>query len=316
MPLIQGLDLGGGPCPDEPPSSCPGRPPRVAYVVAGDARGFLQPRIYSAYAQHVLRSFGGSPESQLFLFLKNIDESELASAARVLRPAAVHVERRASSPQMPAAGACLPRWTAWSQDFYQLRALRWWGAMNGSLAMVRKWESARRVVFHTLFFSRPDVFFVRGFGPWCRYQPSTWYTGGLGSPDSLWILPRKLARVLRSADEFMRCADHTHATCCAAQRKVDVSDPRHDDDVRRSQPTHGPRRRAMPDGRSRRAAVGLLVLADQVLDDHPPLQHLHGASWAGVRAAQGSRRARGPAGLKCRLPCLRTPPHLPPSGTV
>ena len=60
----------------------------------------------------------------------------------------------------------------------------------------------------------PDVRYLSGFGPWCGYDATTWYSGGHGAPDMLWYMPRGVAAdVLNSLDALYGCAGPGHLCC-------------------------------------------------------------------------------------------------------
>lgn len=258
MPLIRGLDVGGVTCPAVARSnlSCSSSSTagagRFAFIIAGAAMHLQRP-LAQSYVSHVLDAFGAHSRTQLFLHVghaqprRSGEAHPLDAAIDVLRPAAVEVVPLEHHTQTAAAGTCLPP-GPWPSRDYQRRALRWWGALNASWAMVLEWEqrqadltgggqysdSSRGVYFRSVFFSRADLVFTRPFGPACAYDKALWYTAGIGAPDMLWLMPRWVASsVMGTLGEFLACAAHADVAggarrtpeCCQLQTngsKVDV----------------------------------------------------------------------------------------------
>ena len=89
----------GAPVCDNPFPQCPkhhSSRPRLAFVIAGQSRSFLDDRTWLSYFQHVLKSFYANAESRVFLHLKlsrggGLDRrwSQLGQALDALRPAVV-----------------------------------------------------------------------------------------------------------------------------------------------------------------------------------------------------------------------------------
>ena len=127
-------------------------------------------------------------------------------------------------------GTCLPNEERWSNADYQRRALQWWGALGAAWTMVRNWEREEgHARFESVFVSRPDLVFTDGFGPACAYAGDVWYTAGIGSPDMLWLMPRRIAAaVLSTLHTFTTCSEDS--ACCRLQRSGgDGNDLRADD---------------------------------------------------------------------------------------
>lgn len=235
MPWIEGLDVGGAACATaETHPECPGTAPSVAFLVAGSARQFVRPEVFSSYAVHMLASFRASNSSQLFLYFSAADEEvrevDIQRVTLRLRPAAVRVVRAqpcakaakhehgdSCVPHLPS-GACLPNWSWWQSAAYVLRAFQWWSSMNASWGMALEWEATSGSRFDRIVFSRPDLQFHSGFGPWCAYDSHTLYVGGLGSPDFLFIMPRSMSGILTTLDMFLDCAGQNQSQpCCRVQ---------------------------------------------------------------------------------------------------
>ena len=94
------------------------------------------------------------------------------------------------------------------------------GGVRSSAAwtMVRNWEREQgHARFESVFVSRPDLVFTDGFGPACAYAGDVWYTAGIGSPDMLWLMPRRIAAaVLSTLHTFTTCSEDS--ACCRLQR--------------------------------------------------------------------------------------------------
>jgi hypothetical protein len=194
------------------------------------------PQVYESYATHVLRSFGAVSSEQLFLYLKHDEPSALAPALAALRPARVRVVPRHVRLDLVPNSSCVSPSFSWREKWYQARALRWWGALNSSWAMIREWEREHAMDFGRVFLSRPDLLYQHSFGPSCLYDRKTWYTGGLGGPDWLWLLPRRLAAVVLggTAHALLHCsASRAPGSCCQLQHSAHAAnmakDERHED---------------------------------------------------------------------------------------
>ena len=213
---IPGLDIGDWPCAPLPLAECSTPATRIAFIMAGQARSFVEPQVYGSYKQHVLEPLAGGEALRLFLYLKDVRPPEVAAAIAALRPDAVRFASSSDSisPLRPHP-ACVNG--KWSRKSYLAKALNWWGAMHASWDMVRAWETERRTKFGRVVFTRPDLRYTRSFGPWCSYRPDTWYTGGIGMPDMFWVLPRTMAaRVLTTLDIFLEC--RPGRSCCVGQQ--------------------------------------------------------------------------------------------------
>jgi len=235
MPLIHGLDLGDVECPGEASAAaCSGsEKDPLAFVVVGDARSFLENATHSAYKRHVLDSFGARSHRQLFLYLKHDRPDDIEAVTAKLRPARAIVVPRSTYETPFAPSICIPPVGRWHDPAYQSRTMRWWGALNATWHMVRAFEEEHSMRFGGIFLSRPDLLFQRDFGPRCLYDPATWYTGGPGGPDWLWLMPRLVAaKALTSASVFANC--QMGMKCCemqhAAYRVGNAHDERHQDD--------------------------------------------------------------------------------------
>ena len=195
--------------------------PTVAYIIAGQARSFLDERGWLTYYQHVIKSFYSGPGSRVFLHLKlgrgpSLDRrwQELAKVVEGLRPAVVHttLERdadlraslfeRDSHAGGPGRGKLLHPECFWpdiAPHFVLSRARTWWLKMAQAWESVERYESEQNMRFQAVVFSRPDITFERAMGPWCAYDlERQWYAPwGEMTPDMFWIFPRAIAaRVL------------------------------------------------------------------------------------------------------------------------
>ncbi|KAH8096370.1 hypothetical protein JL720_3738 [Aureococcus anophagefferens] len=105
--------------------------------------------------------------------------------------------------------------TSFGKPEYVQRARNWWSSMAAAWALVAAKEAADGR-YDAVVFSRPDILFGGDMGPHCAYDRSTWYSGGKGSPDHFWILPRDAAADVLggSLDAFETCAG-AGAPCCA-----------------------------------------------------------------------------------------------------
>ena len=214
-------DWGGLPCGLAPPS-CAGAAPRVAFVVAGAARGFLErPDVQLSYRRRVVDSMAAAPGSAVFLFLRG-DEAAGSDAWRAmvarLRPdvaVAAGLGDAAAPPSNPGGFADCVAGTSFGKPEYVQRARNWWSSMAAAWALVAAKEAADGR-YDAVVFSRPDILFGGDMGPHCAYDRSTWYSGGKGSPDHFWILPRDAAADVLggSLDAFETCAG-AGAPCCA-----------------------------------------------------------------------------------------------------
>ena len=82
----------------------------------------------------------------------------------------------------------------------------WWGTMGGAWEAVAAWERTAARTFAAVVFSRPDVYFLRGMGPWCAYDLlQQWHLpGGLLTPG---------ARALASSHAQLYHAPHAPYSC-------------------------------------------------------------------------------------------------------
>jgi hypothetical protein len=236
MPLIRGLDLGDAACSSTTTAvnSCRHDKHPLAFLVVGDARAFIENATWNAYQEHVLRSFGAHPAKQLFLYLKHDAPRELESMISAMNPARVRVVPRTAHGLTLPSGTCMSPWPSWHRPEYQNRAMLWWGALEAAWGLVREFEAERSITFAGVFVSRPDLLFQRDFGPRCLYDRDVWYTGGLGGPDWLWLMPRHVAtQALTTASEISSRCNAT-SRCCelqhVAHREGKSYDERHRDD--------------------------------------------------------------------------------------
>ena len=240
MPLVAGLDVGGEPCLPTSARSC--RTPahgvtarKTAFLLVGASRQLDNPLVHNAYAAHVLGAFGAHSRTQLFLHLGHErprrpgEAHPLDGAIATLQPARVEVVSLAHHAQTVPPGTCLPNEERWSNADYQRRALQWWGALSAAWTMVWNWEREEgHARFESVVVSRPDLVFTDGFGPACAYAGDVWYTAGIGSPDMLWLMPRRIAAaVLNTLRTFTTCSEG--AACCRLQRSGGDDDLRADD---------------------------------------------------------------------------------------
>ena len=186
----------------------------VAFVIAGQARSFLDERGWQTYHQHVLKSFYANAESRVFLHLKlgrgpNLNRrwQELSRAVDGLRPAVVRttlqrdVEVRESVFDRAGSRArAHPRhpecfWRDVAPHFQLSRAGIWWLTMEQAWESVASYERDNGFTFDAVVFSRPDITFHKAMGPWCGYDlKRQWYAPwGEMTPDMLWVFPRAVA---------------------------------------------------------------------------------------------------------------------------
>ena len=184
----------------------------------------------------MLGAFGAHSRTQLFLHLGHETPRRpgvshpLDGAIAALQPTRVEVVPLTHHAQTAPPGTCLPNEERWSNADYQRRALQWWGALGAAWMMVRNWEREEgHAKFESVFVSRPDLVFTDGFGPACAYAGDVWYTAGIGSPDMLWLMPRRIAAaVLSTLHTFTTCSEDSE--CCRLQRSGgDGNDLRADD---------------------------------------------------------------------------------------
>ena len=190
--------------------------PRIAFIVAGQARSFLDDRNWLTYFQRVLKSFYAHGESRVFLHLKlgrgpSLDRRwhELSRVVDGLRPAVVRttlerdVDLRASvMAHAHDGGKGQPRfqhpecfWRDEAPHFVLSRARIWWLTMAQAWESVELYEKDHAMAFEAVVFSRPDIAFERDMGPWCAYDlKRSWYAPwGEMVPDMFWIFPRAIA---------------------------------------------------------------------------------------------------------------------------
>jgi len=215
------LDWGGAPCGMQP-TSCPGPPPRVAFVIAGAERGFIERHdVQVSYQRHVVDSFNASHDSAVFLYLKNNNNNIKAwnTMVSTLRPAiAVNASLRdtPSPPHVTTRAQYCMQNTNFANDDYAQKVRNWWSAMKEAWQLVATHENSTRKQFDMLIFSRPDILYHESMGPFCAYEPDVWYSGGKGSPDHFWILPRDAAvDVLGGTLDAMYSCSGPCSACCA-----------------------------------------------------------------------------------------------------
>ena len=200
--------------------------PRLAFVVAGASRGFLEHGAFILYHLNVVRSLGGpttnSELSRVFMHLHVHNSSvptwlllkdRLQQAVRLLRPADVVVESidRMRAPNSFAHPDC-----HWSDRVSLQTAHTWWSTMANTWRMVVRWEATKRHRFDALIFSRPDIFYEVPMGPWCAYELARmWYSpSNVYTPDMLFFLPRFIARrVLNTLEEILMPCRPGQACC-------------------------------------------------------------------------------------------------------
>lgn len=154
-------------CSESKIKSCEKPAPRVAFIVAGQARSFLQDEAYKTYDEHLVRSFA-VPHSKTFLFLKLERNSsdvqlKLEEAVSLLRPAAMRViVERTNDGRLYSdlhrdraeAHATIVRhpechWRDIQPHYVLQQASVWWGTMASAWSLVEQWELSHRadVVF-------------------------------------------------------------------------------------------------------------------------------------------------------------------------
>ena len=226
--LAPWLDWGGLPCRNST-RTCAGAPPRVAFLVAGASRGFVErPDVHGSYKRFVVDSFAAAGDSEVLLYLRgvgNVTAAQWAALDAALGPSVVarvpDNDTAADPPPLaPAARDCVAG-TGFARDDYRRRAHAWWSSMAAGHALVVGRERATGKRFDVVVFSRPDVLYDFPFGPHCEYDAGTWYAGGKGAPDNFWILPRAAAAsVLNSLASFYACAGPTEPCCVRTHRDV------------------------------------------------------------------------------------------------
>ena len=197
--LAAWLDWGGLPCRNSTRTCAGVAAPRVAFVVAGASRGFVERReLHESYKRFVVDSFAAAADSEVLLYLRgagNATADEWAALEAALAPsvvARVADDDAAAAPEAllsPAARDCVAS-TSFARDNYLRRARAWWSSMAEAHRLVVDRERATGRPFDAVVFSRPDVRYDFPFGPHCEYDAETWYAGGKGAPDNFWILPR------------------------------------------------------------------------------------------------------------------------------
>lgn len=198
--------------------------PKVAYVIAGMARSFLDERGWLTYLQHVIKSFHSNPESRAFLHLKIARGAgmdwrwkQLGLAVDALRPAVIKttlerdVDIKESLLDLTDKQSAHDA-NAWARvrrlrhpecfwadekvnNFVLSRASVWWYTMAQAWESVEQYERDHSYRFEAVVFSRPDIVFHASMGPWCAYElRRQWYAPwGETTPDMFWIFPRELA---------------------------------------------------------------------------------------------------------------------------
>ncbi len=73
--------------------------------------------------------------------------------------------------------------TRWADAAYAAAVDRWWGTMRLALNLLEARERAIGRPYDFVFFARPDVRYLSGFGPWCGYDATTWYSGAPWPPE-------------------------------------------------------------------------------------------------------------------------------------
>ena len=240
------------------PSTCAGKMPQLAFVVAGMERGFISQGAFMLYHKNVISGFGkngvggfGKPASgeppRVFLHLHlaaGSNESarfraRLRWAVEKLQPAALSIEVDAEQQQQqqptPAIGS-RPTKTLHAEFAHpechwhssraapvaHLTVARWWRTMSDAWRMVTRWEKTHAQRFDSVIFSRPDIFFEgSGLGPWCSYDLTRqWYAPyNYYAPDMLFFMPRSVARkVLTTLDEVLLPCTPPQSCCNLTQR--------------------------------------------------------------------------------------------------
>lgn len=190
--------------------TCTGEPPLVAFLIAGQARSFLEDEAYLGFDEHVVRPLA-LPRHHIFLFLKLEYNSSmylrrLDAAAHLLRPAAMRVtiersndgrlygdlHRTRQARTMLRHPNCF--WRDTPPHYVLQQAAVWWGTMADAWSLIEQWESRpslhqasqhqahrragseasmtprRHQQFDAIIFARPDIFYRAAFGPWCAYN--------------------------------------------------------------------------------------------------------------------------------------------------
>ena len=235
MPLVAGLDVGGEPCLPISARACSPHgvaARKTAILLVGASRQLVNPLVHTSYATHVLGAFGAHSRTQLFLHLGHETPRRpgvshpLDGAIATLQPARVEVVPLTQHAQTAPPAPAFKRGAMVECHLSAARAT-WWGSL-GSVddgAVGRE----ERHAFESVFVSRPDLVFTEGFGPACAYAGDVWYTAGIGSPDMLWLMPRRIAAaVLSTLHTFTTCSEDSE--CCRLQRSGgDGNDLRADD---------------------------------------------------------------------------------------
>jgi hypothetical protein len=149
---------------DAPGSTCTGEPPLVAFLIAGQARSFLEDEAYLTFDEHVVRPLA-LPRHHIFLFLKleynsSLYQRHLDAATHLLRPAAVRVtiersndgrlyadlHRRREARTMLRHANCF--WRDTPPHYVLQQAAVWWGTMADAWSLLEQWECSRGPSLH------------------------------------------------------------------------------------------------------------------------------------------------------------------------
>ena len=225
---------------------------RIAFVVAGQSRGFIADGGYARYWKHVVLQLAAPPvcsrgschgePPRVFLTLKlernsSTVHAKLNEMLDLLQPASVSisVERdadmllyadlhatRAAARQRGVTslgGASMVNhpecfWKDIAPHYVLTQAAVWWSTMASAWRSVVAWEDRAGLRFDAILFSRPDIFFFASMGPACAYDlGTTWYAPpGNNTPDMLWLFPRHIARRVLNTYEDVVVPCANHAT--------------------------------------------------------------------------------------------------------
>ena len=111
--------------------------PRVAFLIAGDARSFAEPGVAESYQRFVVGSFRAHNASRVFLVLKNGEGVDMQRVRTTLAPAAVLLEDAADAKRRTLALRepwCHRAWMRTNRgtrtSFVPWETVNWWYASS------------------------------------------------------------------------------------------------------------------------------------------------------------------------------------------
>lgn len=140
---------------------CKGEAPRVAFLIAGQARAFLEDEAYKTFDEVLVRPFALPRQHALtFLLLKleynsSLIQRRLDAAIGLLRPAAIRVfiersndgrlyadlHRTRAARAMVRTPSCF--WRDTPPHYVLQQAAVWWGTMASAWELLEQWELSR-----------------------------------------------------------------------------------------------------------------------------------------------------------------------------